>query len=108
MGKKNKKNTEPVACEDCAFYSDEHKRCIKEDGKLFNVVPLSESLAAATHDCEVFHEATYRLTPKAILMIALEESGIKLTDRELNAVWNKFADLMEKQGYVQTDGEEQV
>ena len=107
MKKNKKKNRGPVACEDCAFYSDEHKRCIREGGKLFGVAPLSKSLVEATHDCEVFTEVTYRLAPKAILMIALGEINVNLSDEELNEVWNRFADLMEKQGYVKSNENEE-
>lgn len=49
-------------------------------------------------------EEVWVLTPKGCLEAAMIAAGIKITDSELDALWDDFSALMKQFGYV--EGEE--
>ena len=46
---------------------------------------------------------TYKLTPKGCLLAAMLDSDFELNNRIFNDIWNRFADLMKKHGYVEEE-----
>ena len=94
------------SCQDCGFYNDEHKRCIKEGGLLHHIEHMSESMSEAQHDCKEFTEARYTLTPKGIFSLALDKAGIEWNMEQLDEAFDSFVEGMEQHGYLQKDDEE--
>ncbi len=86
-------------CADCAHYDYENETCPHPQGKLKGI-RLNESLATAHHDCGVFDEATWVLTPKALFELALEDAKIKTSEKKLALAWEKFEASLEKHGYL--------
>lgn len=93
-------------CANCAYYNPSNMICTT-DGKLSGI-EMTPSLADAEHDCGRYDEVTYRLTPKSLLSIALEDAGVDVTIDELTLIWDSFEAMMEKHGYVKskTDDDE--
>lgn len=87
-------------CASCAHFDDEKETCLHPQGKLQGI-QLNESLATADHDCAVFEEAVYRLSPRALFKFALEDAKIKFSEKKLDFAWEKFVANMEKHGYLQ-------
>ena len=48
-------------------------------------------------------DETYTLSPKSCLLMALLDSGVTLNNRIFDDIWNNFADLMKKHGYVEEE-----
>jgi hypothetical protein len=48
-------------------------------------------------------DEVYVLSPKSCLLMALLDSGVTLNNRIFDDIWNNFADLMKKHGYVEEE-----
>lgn len=46
---------------------------------------------------------SYKLTPRACLLMALLDSGIEINNRIFDDIWRNFAELMKKHGYVEEE-----
>lgn len=82
-------------CSSCSHYED--GRCTHNNG-LLHSIPISESMADATHDCQSFDEARYKATPKGLLWVAIAEH-IQIPLDTADKIWDSFEEKMVKSGY---------
>ena len=87
-------------CFGCTFFDDESFKCTNPDGKL-NGITLTESLAESEHDCEVFEEVRYCLTPQGLLYLALDENNVDVPFTKVKNIFNRFMELMVKHDYIE-------
>lgn len=68
------------------------------------------SYVIVSEECDIYTQddvnESYVLTPKGILMFALMDSGVQISDEDLNEVYERFVEGMKKQGYL-TEKEEE-
>lgn len=76
-----------IFCANCAHY--DKGKCFNSKGLLYNI-KISEALAEADHDCEVFEEAYFRLTEAGYLYLAMEEEGINVDLAKAKRICDSF------------------
>ncbi len=97
MGKKPENKS---VCIGCAHFDMDAMKCTAKGGKLSGI-ELTGSLAQAEHDCTIYKEAHFMVTPKGLLWSALYNAGIDLQDKPFDKVWEFFAENMRKFGYTE-------
>lgn len=94
------------SCDNCAYFDVDQHKCTNPDGLFYPILHvISDSMAQATHDCEAFDEAKYRISPKGCLYYALDQADVQLDTDVIEEVWKFFADAMRNCGYVKDDDE---
>lgn len=95
-----KKPKNKSVCSQCAHFDTDAMKCTAKGGKLSGI-ELTDDLADADHDCAMYEEAYYRVTPKGLLWDALYNAGITMQDKTFDKVWESFAENMQKLGYTE-------
>lgn len=95
-----KKNNSICGC--CAHFNEDTNKCKNKKGKLYGI-KLTEQLFAAEHDCSKYEEVTYVITPKGLLLNAMQEAGVEVDGRTFESIWNEFVSGMEKHGYLKEE-----
>lgn len=93
-------------CAECTHFNDDTRFCTHTDGKL-RQMELSIELAEAHHDCPMFKERWYRLTPVAILLSALKDNGMRCSWIKVERIFEAFIERMIQSGYIEIETEDE-
>ena len=97
-----KKEQNKASCISCRHYDDKTSICTHGAG-LLREIELSDSMAEAEHGCKEYLEARYRLAPAGLLKLALEEFNVRVPDRKVKPILDRFMEYMIKHEYIAED-----
>ena len=95
-----KKEKNKASCISCRYYNVETSICTHGAG-LLREIEMSDSMAEAEHGCKEYAEMTFRLTPAYLLKMALEEFNVRVPDRKVKPIFDRFMEYMIKNEYIE-------
>ena len=87
-------------CVSCIHYDDDTHICTHGAG-LLREIEMSESLAEADHGCKEYSEACYKITPQGLLQLALEDFNVRVSDKKIKPIFDRFMEYMIRNDYIE-------
>lgn len=87
-------------CASCVHYDDKARICTNGAG-LLREIEMSASLAEADHGCKEYSEARYKITPQGLLKLALEDFNVKVSNKKVKPIFDRFMEYMIKNDYIE-------